>query len=89
MNKGDLISKVAEVTSRKKDGEAAVNCVLAAITDALKQGDAVRLVGFGTFKVAERKGRKGRNPRTGKEIEIKGKKVPKFQAGKGLRDALR
>jgi DNA-binding protein HU-beta len=89
MNKADLINKVAEVTSKKRDAEAAVNCVLAAITDALKQGDAVTLVGFGTFKVAERKGRKGRNPRTGNEIEIKGKKVPKFQAGKGLRDALK
>ena len=85
MNKTDLISRVAEVTSKKKDAEAAVNCVLSAITDALKQGDGVTLVGFGTFKVIERK---GRNPRTGKEIEIKGKKVPKFRAGKGLRDAL-
>jgi len=88
MNKADLINKVAEATNTKKDAEAAVNCVLVAIADALKQGDAVTLVGFGTFKVAERKGRKGRNPRTGKEIEIKGKKVPKFQAGKALRDAL-
>jgi nucleoid DNA-binding protein len=89
MNKADLINKVAEVTSKKKDAEAAVNCVVAAITDALKQGDAVTLVGFGTFKVSERKGRKGRNPRTGQEIQIKGKKVPKFHAGKTLRDALK
>ncbi len=89
MNKADLINKVAEATNTKKDAEAAVTCVLAAITDALKQGDAVTLVGFGTFKVAERKARKGRNPRTGKEIEIKGKKVPKFHAGKALRDALK
>jgi DNA-binding protein HU-beta len=89
MNKGDLINKVAEVVRKKKDAEAAVNSVLSAITDALKQGDAVTLVGFGTFKVAERQGRMGRNPRTGKEIEIKGRKVPKFQAGKGLRDAVK
>jgi DNA-binding protein HU-beta len=89
MNKADLINKVAEVTSKKRDAEVAVNCVLEAITDALKQGDAVSLVGFGTFKVAERKGRKGQNPRTGIEIELMGKKVPRFQAGKGLRDALK
>jgi nucleoid DNA-binding protein len=89
MNKAELIDKVAEVTSTKQDAKAAVNCVVVAITDALKQGDAVTLVGFGTFKVSERKGRKGRNPRTGHEIEIKGKKVPKFHAGKALRDALK
>jgi len=89
MNKADLINRVADVTTKKKDAEAAVNSVLSAITDALTQGDAVTLVGFGTFKVAERKARKGRNPRTGKEIEIKGKRVPKFQAGKALREALK
>jgi DNA-binding protein HU-beta len=89
MNKGDLINKVAEVVRRKKDAEAAVNSVVSAITDALKQGDAVTLMGFGTFKVADRKGRMGRDPRTGKEIEIKGRKVPKFRAGKGLREAVK
>jgi nucleoid DNA-binding protein len=88
MNKAELIHKVAEVTSTKKDAKAAVDCVVFAITEALKQGDAVTLIGFGTFKVSERKGRRGRNPRTGHEIEIKGKKVPKFRAGKALRDAV-
>lgn len=89
MNKGDLIKEVSRVVSKQRDAEAAVNCIFVAITEALKKGDAVTVVGFGTFKVAERKGRKGRNPRTGQEIEIKGKKVPKFLAGKGLRDAVK
>ncbi len=89
MNKGDLINEVAQVVSKKKDAEAAVGCVFSTITEALKKGDAVTLVGFGTFKVAARRARKGRNPRTGREIEIKAKKVPKFLPGKGLKDAVK
>jgi DNA-binding protein HU-beta len=89
MNKGDLINEVAQVVSKKKDAEAAVSCVFSTITEALKKGDAVTLVGFGTFKVAARKGRKGRNPRTGREIEIKAKRVPKFLPGKGLKDSVK
>jgi nucleoid DNA-binding protein len=89
MNKADLINEVALVVSKKKDAEAAVNCVFSTITEALKKGDPVTLVGFGTFKVAARKGRKGRDPRTGTEIEIKARKVPKFLPGKGLKDSVK
>jgi len=68
--------------------EAAVNCVLEAITGALKKGESVTLVGFGTFKVAKRAARTGRNPQTGKPLKIKAKKVPRFTAGKKLKDAV-
>ena len=66
-----------------------VDCVFSSITKALKKKDTVTLVGFGTFKVGQRKARKGRNPQTGKEIEIKAKKVAKFVPGKALKDAVR
>jgi DNA-binding protein HU-beta len=89
MNKGDLINKVAEVVSTKKEAQAAVDCVFSSITSALKKGDAVTLVGFGTFKVAKRKARKGRNPATGEEIKIKASKAPKFTAGKSLKAAVK
>ncbi|WP_027359469.1 HU family DNA-binding protein [Desulforegula conservatrix] len=88
MNKGDLVNEVAKVLSTKKDAQAAVDAVLQAITSALTSGDAVTLVGFGTFKTVERQARKGRNPQTGAEMEIAGKKVPKFIAGKNLKDAI-
>lgn len=89
MNKGDLVNEVSKVVKTKKDAQAAVDCVLSSITTALKNGDSVSLVGFGTFKVAERKARKGRNPRTGKEINIAAGKVPKFIAGKALKESVR
>ncbi len=88
MNKGDLVNEVAKVVSTKKEAQAAVDCVFASITKALKKKDTVTLIGFGTFKVAKRKARKGRNPRTGEEIKIKAKRVPKFVAGKALKEAV-
>jgi len=69
MNKGDLVNEVAKVVSTKKDAQAAVYCVFSTITKALKKRDTVSLVGFGTFKVAQRKARKGRNPQTGKALK--------------------
>jgi DNA-binding protein HU-beta len=88
MNKADLVNEVAGVVSTKKEAQAAVDCMLDAITKALKKGDVVTLVGFGTFKVAKRKARMGRNPQTGEEIKINASKAPKFVAGKGLKDAV-
>ena len=89
MNKGDLINEVAKVVSTKKEAQAVVDCVLSSITKALKKKDTVTLIGFGTFKVDKRKARKGRNPQTGEVIKIKAKKVPKFMAGKALKDAVK
>ncbi|MBA3017278.1 MAG: HU family DNA-binding protein [Proteobacteria bacterium] len=89
MNKGDLVNEVAKVVKTKKDAQAVVDRVLLSITKALANGDSVLLVGFGTFKVAERKARKGRNPQTGKEINIAASKVPKFVAGKALKEAVK
>lgn len=89
MNKGDLVNEVAKVVSTKKQAQAAVDCVFSTITKALKKKDTVTLVGFGTFKVDKRKARKGRNPQTGEEIKIKAKKVPKFVAGKALKDTVK
>jgi nucleoid DNA-binding protein len=88
MNKGDLISKVAEVLNSKKEAQAAVDTTIKAITGALAGKDSVTLVGFGTFKVANRKARKGRNPQTGKEINIPARNVPKFVPGKALKEAV-
>jgi len=88
MNKGDIVNEVAKVVSTKKEAQAAVDCVFSTITKALKKNDAVTLIGFGTFKVAQRNARKGRNPGTGEEIQIKAKKVPKFVPGKSLKDAV-
>ena len=88
MNKGDLVNDVVKVVSTKKEPQAAVDCVFASITQALKKKGAVTLVGFGTFKVDKRKARTGRNPQTGEEIKIKAKNVPKFVAGKALKDAV-
>ena len=89
MNKTDLINEVAQVVSSKKEAQAAVECVLSSITKSLRKGQDVSLVGFGTFKVAKRKARNGRNPSTGEPIKIKAAKVPKFTAGKGLKDAVK
>ena len=88
MNKGDLISKVAEVLNSKKEAQAAVDITIKSITGALANKDSVTLVGFGTFKVANRKARKGRNPQTGKEINIPARNVPKFVPGKALKEAV-
>ncbi len=88
MNKGDLVKEVVKVVSTKKEAQAAVDCVFSTIIKALKKKDTITLIGFGTFKVAQRKARKGINPQTGAEIKIKAKKVPKFVAGKALKDAV-
>jgi DNA-binding protein HU-beta len=89
MNKGDLINEVAKVVSTKKEAQEAVDCVLSSITKTLKKGDTVTLIGFGTFKVTQRKARKGRNPQTGEEIDIKASKAPKFIPGKALKEAVK
>ena len=89
MNKGDLINEVAKIVSTKKEAQAAVDCVFDSITKALKKKGTVTLVGFGTFKINKTKARKGRNPQTGEEIKIKAKNVPKFVAGKALKDAVK
>jgi DNA-binding protein HU-beta len=89
MNKGDLVKQVAKVVNTKKEAQAAVNSVFSTITKALKKKDKVTLIGFGTFKVAKRKARKGRHPQTGAVITIKAKRVPKFVAGKALKDAVK
>jgi len=88
MNKGDLINEVAKVVSTKKEAQEAVDCVFSSITKALNKGDTVTLVGFGTFKVTQRKARKGRNPQTGEEIKIKASKAAKFTPGKSLKEAV-
>ncbi|MGE0084457.1 MAG: HU family DNA-binding protein [Desulfococcaceae bacterium] len=88
MNKTELIDKVAEVLESKKQAQAAVDSILENISTALKNGEKVTLVGFGTFEVAERKARKGRNPKTGEPIDIKAAKVPRFSPGKALKEAV-
>ena len=88
MNKGDLINEVAKVVSTKKEAQEAVDCVFSSITRELKKGDTVTLVGFGSFKVVERKARKGRNPQTGEEINIKASNAPKFTPGQALKEAV-
>ena len=89
MNKTDLIDAIASAAElNKKQAKAALEATLDAITESLKKGDAVQLIGFGTFKINERKARTGRNPQTGKAIKIAAAKVPGFKAGKGLKDAV-
>ena len=89
MNKGDLVKEVAKVVSTKKEAQAAVDCVFSTITKALKKKDPVTLIGFGTFKVGQRKARTGRNPQTGAEIKISARRVAKFLPGKALKDAVK
>ena len=90
MNKTELINAVAaKAEISKKDAEKALAAVLGSIEDALKAGDKVQLIGFGTFEVRERGARAGRNPKTGETIEIAASKVPAFVAGKGLKDAIK
>lgn len=89
MNKSELIDAVADEADISKASAArAVDAVFGAITGALKEGDQVTLVGFGTFLVRERAARTGRNPRTGESISIGASKMPSFKAGKALKDAL-
>ncbi len=89
MNKQDLIGAVADASGlTKADASKAVEAVFDSITGALKKGDEVRLVGFGTFAVSKRKASTGRNPRTGAPMQIAASSQPKFKAGKGLKDAV-
>ena len=89
MNKNELVAAVAAQTGlSKSDAAKAVDSVFDAITDTLKKGDDVRLVGFGTFSVSERAASVGRNPRTGAQINIPASKQAKFKAGKGLKESL-
>jgi len=88
-NKNDLVAAVAESTGLSKtEAATAVDAVFQAISNALKEGDEVRLVGFGTFAVTDRAASEGRNPRTGEKISIPASKLPKFKAGKGLKDSI-
>lgn len=90
MNKTELINAVAEQTQlSKKDVSKTVDAVFDTISDSLKGGDKVQLIGFGNFEVRERAARKGRNPQTGEEIEIAASKVPAFKPGKALKDTVK
>ena len=90
MTKGELVEKIAkEADLTKADAERAMNSFTNAVKKSLKKGESVGLVGFGTFDVSKRKARIGRNPQTGAEIKIPACRVPKFKAGKGLKDAVR
>lgn len=89
MNKSDLVTAVANDSGlTKTDAAKAVDAAFDAITAALKKGDEIRLVGFGTFAVSERAARTGKNPRTGEPVQIAASKAPKFKAGKQLKDAV-
>lgn len=89
MNKNDLIASVADNSGLSKaDAARAVDAVLESITGSLASGQDVRLVGFGTFSVANRAASEGRNPRTGEKIQIPASRQPKFKAGKALKDAV-
>jgi len=89
VNKSDLVDAIAKSADLSKAAAArALDATVETIKKALKKGDTVSLVGFGTFKVGKRAARNGRNPRTGETIKIKAAKVPKFSAGKGLKDAV-
>jgi len=89
MNKTELIEAVAEVSDlTKAEATRAVDAVISSITKALKKGDAVTLVGFGTFQVRKRAARTGRNPKTGDTITIAASNNPAFKAGKALKDAV-
>ncbi len=88
MNKNELINAVAAAGLSKKDAKTAIDAVIGTISDELAKGEAVQLVGFGTFGVKERAAREGRNPQTGKTIKIAAKKIPVFKPGKALKDKV-
>ena len=90
MNKNDLVNNISDKAGlTKKDVEAVVNGLLTEITDALKEGDKVQFVGFGTFETRERSSRTGRNPQTGETIDIPASTVPAFRAGNKLKEAVK
>ena len=89
MNKTELVAAVAEQADiSKKDAEKALKAFVEVVTEEMKKGEKVQLVGFGTFEVSERAAREGRNPQTGKTMKIEACKAPKFKAGKALKDAV-
>jgi DNA-binding protein HU-beta len=89
LNKPELVASVAEkVGMPKKDAERAVNAFLECVEEALRRGDKVSLIGFGTFEVRQRSARVGRNPQTKAQIKIAASRVPAFKAGKGLKDSV-
>ena len=90
MKRSDLVAAIAEKASMtKKDAGLALSATIEAVTEALKAGDKVQLVGFGTFEVRAKAARVGRNPQTGKEIKIPASKTPAFKAGKAFKDAIK
>ncbi len=89
MNKGELVDRIAEKANiTKKDADVVLSAILEVIQDTVSSGDKVSLVGFGTFEVRERQAREGRNPATGKPIQIPATKVPAFSAGKLFREKV-
>jgi DNA-binding protein HU-beta len=89
MNKADMIEQIAQAAEVSKSAaERAVDALIGAVKSTLKKGDMVTLVGFGTFYVSKRQARAGRNPRTGEALTIKATRVPRFRAGKALKDAI-
>ena len=89
MNKTEVVAAVAEQADiSKKDAEKALKAFVDVVTEEMKKGEKVQLVGFGTFEVSERAAREGRNPQTGKTMKIEACKAPKFKAGKALKDAV-
>ncbi|WGO82189.1 HU family DNA-binding protein [Arsenophonus apicola] len=90
MNKTELINQIAEKADlTKKDSEKALNAFIETVTEALKAGDEVQLVGFGSFQVKARAAREGRNPKTGEALKIAASNVPSFKAGQKLKDAIK
>lgn len=89
MNKAELVAAIAEKTElSKKDSEKALKAFIDVVTEELTKGEKIQLVGFGTFEVAHRAAREGRNPQTGKSMTIAASKAPKFKAGKALKDTI-
>ena len=89
MNKTELVAAIAESANlSKKDAESALKAFVDVVTEELKKGEKIQLVGFGTFEVSERAARTGRNPLTGAEMTIAASKAPKFKAGKALKDSI-
>lgn len=89
MNKTELVAAIADKAGiSKKDSEAALKAFIDTVTEELKKGEKVQLVGFGTFEISERAAREGRNPQTGESMQISASKNPKFKAGKALKDQL-
>lgn len=90
MNRVELVAAIAEQTElSKKDAEKALKAFTDVVTEELKKGGKIQLVGFGTFEVSERAAREGRNPQSGKVMKIAASKAPKFKAGKALKDAIK